>query len=76
MRFEEEKSKRKNLNRTSNQATDNFNWEPISNLILKTRYKNFSKILSRINLNYVENSRKLLQLYPKEMSKLLQHKEK
>jgi len=80
MNFEEEakKDKRRELGiyQSTFEGWDNFNWDPIANLILRTRYKKFSKILERINTNYVENSRKLLQLYPKQSAQVLQNRDK
>ncbi|CAI2361519.1 unnamed protein product [Moneuplotes crassus] len=55
---------------------DEFNWDPISTLILRTRYKKFSKILTRINQNYLENSRKLIKMYPKEKNRIIVNKER
>lgn len=55
---------------------DEFNWDPISTLILRTRYKKFSKILTRINQNYLENSRKLIEMYPKEKNRIIVNKER
>jgi hypothetical protein len=43
---------------------------------LRTRYKKFQKVLKRINLDYIQNSRKLLKLYPKQGMKVLHNKEK
>ncbi|CAI2362380.1 unnamed protein product [Moneuplotes crassus] len=67
---------KKALNKTLDFLVEKFNWDPISTLILRTRYKKFSKILSKINHNYVENSRKLLEMYPQETGRIIVNKER